>query len=125
MAAVEGAFLVAYNIVMAVTDVADAARAFAKQEYVQGALFVVSAAMHAAAAVEAGIRLGTSSAGANKAKAPAKGSKPENRHVPRAESPHEQRKTIININGPVTSRQVEDDLRRMEDGNSRRYDPAA
>jgi hypothetical protein len=110
---------------MAITDVADAARAFAKQEYVQGAMFVISAAMHAAAAVEAGIRLGVSSSGANKAKAPAKGGTPENRHVPRAESPHERRQTIININGPVTSRQVEEDLSRMENQNSRRFDRAA
>lgn len=54
----EGAFVVAYSSVMAVLELAESIRAFAKQDYVSGALHLVGMAAYIAAAVEAGSQLG-------------------------------------------------------------------
>lgn len=55
---VEGAFVVAYSSVMAALELAESIRAFAKQDYVSGALHLIGMAAYIAAAVEAGSQLG-------------------------------------------------------------------
>jgi len=54
----EGAFLIAYNAVMAIVETAAAIRAFASQQYSEGALHTVAAATYTLAAVTAAARLG-------------------------------------------------------------------
>jgi hypothetical protein len=54
----EGAFVVAYSSVMAALELAESIRAFAKQDYVSGALHLIGMAAYIAAAVEAGSQLG-------------------------------------------------------------------
>jgi hypothetical protein len=61
---VEGAFLIAYNSVMAATELAEAIRAFAKQRYGSGALHLVAMGNYIAAAALAGSRLGGGQANA-------------------------------------------------------------
>jgi chemotaxis protein histidine kinase CheA len=59
----EGGFLIAYNSVMAVTAVAQAASAYGEMRYDAMASFITAAAGYAAAAVMAGIRLGDDGSG--------------------------------------------------------------
>lgn len=59
----EGAFLIAYNAVMAAVEVAKAIAAFGSQKYVEGAAHVLAAAAYGVAAGMAAAKLGGGSAG--------------------------------------------------------------
>jgi hypothetical protein len=130
VAAIEGAFLVAYNVVKAITDFADAATAIAKQDYLTAALHIIAGAGHVAAAVTAGVRLGASLSGVGEAQGAAGsarsgGSRTPQRpeyHAPADRTPQGERTTVVNFNGPITSRRAHEDLRRMERDDQRRND---
>lgn len=88
-----GILMVAYNSVMAATDLADMARAIAGQDYFAAAAYGLAMAGHIAAAVQAGAELGGGSA-----KTPAQGTfTPSQRSEPEDREP-EGRGTVINNN---------------------------
>lgn len=55
---IQGAFLIAYNVVMAAIEVAAAAKAFGDGEYIAGAMHIISAAAYGVAAGLAAAKLG-------------------------------------------------------------------
>ena len=125
MAAIEGAFLVAYNVVKAATEIADAVGAFARQSYGEGALHVIAAALHTSAAVTAAAKLGASLAGAGSTpsvpgSAQRGSGRPED--YGRRGRPEVKRTTVFNFNGAVTSRRAREDIRRLEAEEARRND---
>jgi hypothetical protein len=63
----QGKYLIAYNTVMAIVEAAAAAASFASQQYVAGAMHVISAATYGVAAATAAAQLGGGSAGGAKA----------------------------------------------------------
>lgn len=88
----EGAFIIAYSSVMAILEVAEAVKDFAKQDYVSGALHLVSMGTYVAAAVAAAAQLG---GGSPKAPPAAATFTASDRQQPQAPTEGEGR-TIIN-----------------------------
>jgi hypothetical protein len=118
MKKVRGAFLIAEAVVQAALEAARAAASFAEQDYSGGAMHVIAAAMYAAAAVKAGVEMGASS----KTGTGGAGSRayPERRGGERG-GRSEPQPVVVNINGPVTSRRVNEDVEEMRRGSSRYY----
>lgn len=122
MKKVKGAFLLAEAIVQAAIEAARAAASFASQDYSGGALHTIAAAMFVAAAVKAGVELGASSKSGTSTSA-STGARHEFSAPgggPRGES--QRPPVVVYINGNVTSEQVNEDLRRLEQDGSRGYD---
>ncbi len=90
---VEGAFVVAYSSVMAALELAESIRAFAKQDYVSGALHLVGMAAYIAAAVEAGSQLGGGAAKTPSAQTSYQAARTEGLGAPSGE---QEGKTIVN-----------------------------
>lgn len=118
MKKVRGAFLIAEAVVQAALEAARAAASFAEQDYTGGAMHTIAAAMYVAAAIKAGVEMGASSkTGTSTGSARAY---PEHRGGQRGER-QEQQSVVVNINGPVTSRRVNEDVEDMRRGSSRYY----
>jgi hypothetical protein len=118
MKKVRGAFLIAEAVVQAALEAARAAASFAEQDYSGGAMHVIAAAMYAAAAVKAGVEMGASpKTGASGASSRAY---PEHRGGESGRR-SEPQPMVVNINGPVTSRRVQEDLVEMQRGGARAY----
>lgn len=118
MKVARGVFLIAEAVVQAALEAARAAASFAEQDYSGGAMHVIAAAMYAAAAVKAGVEMGASSkTGSASTSARAY---PEHRGGARDER-SEPQPIVVNINGPVTSRRVQEDVDEMRRGSARSY----
>jgi vacuolar-type H+-ATPase subunit I/STV1 len=126
MSGVIGAFRIAENVVAAATEVAKAVAAAASQEYGSAALHGIAAALHIAAAAKAAAELGTGGKSTSGASTSAAGAgagggsfRPE-RQRPFDARNNPDRPIVVTINGPVTSRRVNDELDAMANDSDRR-----
>jgi hypothetical protein len=122
----EGVFLVAKNIAHGVTEAALAVSSAATYDYKGAVEHGIASAMHFSAAAVSGAELGVRASGASQRSGRGAGARPEatapGRRFPQDQDRTRRHPIVVNVNGPVTSARVHEELQRLERDGARRSD---